>query len=266
MQFTDQLGNVIKLAGTPQRIISLVPSQTELLFDMGVDAEIVGITRYCVHPAEKCKVKPKIGGTKKFKFDVIDQLKPDLIIGNKEENYPEGIRKLQERYPVWMSDVTTLEDALFMIDAIGTLVNRQEIAGKLIEKIRHEMRRLSFPERIPAAYLIWKNPYMAAGGNTFIHEMMTRGGFANIFANLPRYPEVTEAQLHPAEVIFLSSEPFPFQEADVAEFQTRFPGKQVLRVDGTMFSWYGSRLTVAPQYLIELHRKIGSTDVRHSKV
>jgi ABC-type Fe3+-hydroxamate transport system substrate-binding protein len=106
--FTDQMGHTISLAQSPQRIVSLVPSQTELLYDLGLDEETVGITKFCIHPEEWFRTKTRIGGTKQFHFDKIDALKPDLILGNKEENEELQIRRLQESYPVWMSDIHNL--------------------------------------------------------------------------------------------------------------------------------------------------------------
>ena len=136
MKFPDQIGNTVSLSSSPKRIISLVPSQTELLFDLGLDEDIVGITRYCVHPKERCVRKPRIGGTKKFDFDLIDKLKPELILGNREENYKEGIQRLLSKYPVWMSDIITLEDAYDMIVLVGEMVGRKAKADEIISEIK----------------------------------------------------------------------------------------------------------------------------------
>ena len=117
--FIDHLGKQISISFPPKRIISLVPSQTELLADLGLEDRIVGITKFCIHPEPWQKTKTIVGGTKKFRFDVIDSLKPDLIIGNKEENYQGGIEQLKSQYPVWMSDIVTLKDAFAMIREIN---------------------------------------------------------------------------------------------------------------------------------------------------
>jgi len=254
----DQLGNTIEINTPPQRIISLVPSQTELLFDLGLDEEIAGITRFCVLPEDKCRKKPKIGGTKKFNFERIEALQPDLVIGNKEENYPEGIQKLREKYPVWMSDLITLEDALGMIEAVGKITGKEPAANNLIAAIRKGFRQLSDFPPIRAAYFIWKNPYMAAGNNTFIHEMMKQCGLINVFADLARYPEVTETRIAAAkpQVILLSSEPFPFGEKEVKEFAALFPTVKIIRVDGRMFSWYGNRLRHSAGYFLSLRKEL----------
>ena len=261
--FTDQLQNAIFLAEKPKRIISLVPSQTELLFDLGLENEVVGVTKFCIHPKEKVKAKTKIGGTKNFNFEVIDELQPDLIIGNKEENYQEGIEKLAEKYPVWMSDIFTLEDSLDMIRKVGELTGKADNATEIAAKTAEAFAALPQPEKkIPAAYFIWKNPYMAAGSNTFIDDMLQRCGFENIFAQDERYPEISIEMLQKSrpEVILLSSEPFPFQERHFPEFQEILPDANVMIVDGEMFSWYGSRLLKAPAYFKELLASVTSAD------
>ncbi|SIT94785.1 ABC-type Fe3+-hydroxamate transport system, substrate-binding protein [Pontibacter indicus] len=236
----------------PQRIVSLVPSQTELLFDLGLEERIVGLTKFCIHPKEKVKQKTKIGGTKNFKLDVIDELQPDLIIGNKEENYPEGIAALQEKYPVWMSDIYTLEDSLQMITQLGELTGTEAKAEQIAQGIAAGFQKLQpVQPAIPTAYFIWRKPYMAVGSDNFIDHLLQRCGFRNVFADQPRYPEVSSDELRAAapKLILLSSEPYPFQEKHFAEFQELCPNAVIKVVDGEMFSWYGSRLLQAPAYL-----------------
>ena len=247
----DQLAQQITLPSYPQRIVSLVPSQTELLFDLGLDEEIVGVTKFCIHPKTKTTTKQIIGGTKNFRFDTIDQLKPDLIIGNKEENYQEGIEKLANKYPVWMSDIITLQDATEMISSISQLVNKKDQGLQLVKDI--ELKFSQLKQRIhqqKVLYFIWKKPYMVAGPQTFIHEMLTTAGFQNC-VQTPRYPTLTPKEieaLNPS-LILLSSEPFPFNEKHIEEFKSICPTANIKIVDGEMFSWYGSRLLHTPQYI-----------------
>jgi ABC-type Fe3+-hydroxamate transport system substrate-binding protein len=254
MIYTDQLGiAVTTYNGTPKRIISLVPSQTELLADMGLEHEVVGITKFCIYPPTWRKTKTIIGGTKNFHFDIIHNLKPDLIIGNKEENYQEGIVTLRETYPVWLSDITTLEDARQMIRGVGALTARQQAAADIVDRIDTAFAtiRPRAPRRV--VYLIWHKPWMAAGQDTFIDAMLTSLGLVNAVQQR-RYPELTTdalAALQP-DYIFLSSEPYPFQEKHVAEWQQRCPNTRSMLVDGEMFSWYGSRLLQAPAYFNSL--------------
>lgn len=251
--YTDQLGNELVGDFPPGRIISLVPSQTELLHDLGLKEEVVGITKFCVHPSSWHSSKPKVGGTKTFLFDQIDVLKPDLIIGNKEENYREGIEALQARYPVWMSDIKNLDEALAMIRSVGELVGKKEKADSLASRITMQFKslRLHPPRRV--LYLIWRKPWMAAGNDTFIHNMLEKLGLVNCLS-VPRYPELSNElirELNP-EVVLLSSEPFPFKEKHITEIQFLVPQASVQLVDGEFFSWYGSRLALAPDYFSSL--------------
>lgn len=259
-QFKDQMQRSVWVPNHPQRIISLVPSQTELLFDLGLHQELVGITKFCIHPTQYCQKTPKIGGTKAFRFEVIDNLKPDLIIANKEENYKEGIHQLAEKYPVWVSDVSNLYEALAMIRSVGELVNKENETETLLNTILHQIDQ-DLPElSLSVAYFIWRNPYMSVGQDTFIQHMLTYCGLSNVFADLSRYPEISPEQLQEAQpdVIFLSSEPFPFKEKHVAEFQEICPKAKVLIVDGEMFSWYGSRLQYAFSYFQDLLKKLAN--------
>jgi len=254
------MNNTIRLDKYPSRIISLVPSQTELLFDLGLDAGIKGITRYCIYPPDKTDKRVKIGGPKKFQFEVIDKLQPDLIIGNKEENYPEGIRKLKEKYPVWMSDIATLEDALLMIWSVGELVNKGEHARQIISEIRINIDNLENYPPLNVVYFIWKNPYIVAGGNTFITNMLRKCGLKNIFHKTVSYPKINLDQIADTELILLSSEPYPFIQQDIEFFKNKYPDLPVLLVDGTMFSWYGSRLKYVAAYYRTLREEIRNCD------
>ena len=256
------MGNQLVLSSFPQRIVSLVPSQTELLFDLGLADRVVGITKFCIHPKEKVQSVRKIGGTKKFKFDLIDELQPDLIIGNKEENYQEGIEQLQEKYPVWMSDIADLDDALAMIKGIGAVTGKAAQATLMAEKIGAEFASLtsSMMSR-RTLYFIWQDPYMVAGKGTFIDEIMTKAGFENVIQD-DRYPAISEEDIksHNPEVVLLSSEPYPFKDKHIQNFSALLPHASVHLVNGEMFSWYGSRLLKVIPYLNDLQLKITNLD------
>lgn len=260
--FTDQLGQKVSFNYPPRRIVSLVPSQTELLFYLGLNEEVVGITKFCVHPEAQFRVKTKIGGTKKLNFTKIAELQPDLIIGNKEENEKSQIEQLAQQFPVWMSDINTLEDAFEMITQVGKLTDRDEKATKLSQDLNASFSIITkSTENIPtksAAYLIWRNPYMVAANGTFINEMLKLAGFKNIYDNLERYPEVTLKKLAEAkpEVILLSSEPFPFKEKHISEIREFCPDTIIKIVDGEMFSWYGNRLLHAVRYFETLRKEL----------
>lgn len=257
------MGFEISLSKPPKRIISLVPSQTELLSDLGLDEEVVGITKFCVHPHDKFQSKPKIGGTKKLNFEKIKELNPDLIIGNKEENEKEQILELKKHYSVWMSDIHNLDDALEMILKIGDITNANEKAQQLIKLITNNFAELNIRNskfKIQrAAYLIWKSPYMSVGKDTFIDNMLSYCNLKNVFSSSSkRYPEISEQDLKDArpDIILLSSEPYPFKEKHIKEFSNLYPGVKVVIVDGEMFSWYGSRLQFAPAYFLGLRKQL----------
>lgn len=254
---TDQMGREVTFSYPPRRIISLVPSQTELLYDLGLTDEVVGQTLFCIHPEDMHQSKPRIGGTKNYKFDKIAELRPDLIIGNKEENEKEGIDELARHYPVWMSDIQTLPDALDMMMKVGELTQREEQAAGIVGRIRQKFDAFNTTPATPkrTAYLIWRNPWMTAGHDTFITSMLTRLGLQNVFNNeQSRYPQVTDEQLRTAapELILLSSEPYPFKEKHITELQQLCPHAKILLVDGELFSWYGSRLLHSVEYFKRL--------------
>lgn len=258
MDFTDQIDRRVSLPEwPPRRIISLVPSQTELLFSLGLEHVVVGITKFCVHPPAWFATKQRVGGTKTLNIQKIRALKPDLILGNKEENDRLQIEALMGEFPVWMSDIVHLEDALCMIQAVGHLTDRRGPAVALAADIRRQFQVFSESSRLEpltAAYLIWRKPFMAVGQQTFIHDLLGRAGFFNVFGHLQRYPEVDLAALAAArpQVILLSSEPYPFAEKHVQELAGACPEAKILLVDGEIFSWYGSRLLFAPAYFQHL--------------
>ncbi len=264
IQTTDQLGRSIVINSTARKIISLVPSQTELLHALGLKDEVIGITKFCVHPPEWKNEKTIIGGTKNLDINKIRLLQPDFIIGNKEENVAEQVLELSKEFPVWISDIYTLEDALDMILELGRIVGKTLQAKILEETIQLNFatlkQQLNTIEKRETAYLIWRNPYMAVGKNTFIHEMLLRCGLNNVFSNADRYPELSAEQLQDAnpDLILLASEPYPFSSIHIPELQKLCPEAQIRIVDGEMFSWYGSHLLEAPDYFTSLLREINS--------
>lgn len=259
MQFTDQMSRSVQLPHwPPRRIVSLVPSQTELLHALGLGSAVVGITKFCVHPAAWQAEKTRIGGTKTVNPERIATLLPDLLIGNKEENDRQQIAALATRWPVWMSDIQTLDDARDMIRAVGALTDTAPAAESMQQEIAtrfatwQHSQAAHMPRR--AAYLIWRKPYMVVASHTFIHDMLGRAGFQNTFAHLSRYPEVTLEQLATAQpdVLLLSSEPYPFAEKHFGPLREACPHADIRVVDGEMFSWYGNRLLLAPAYFQRL--------------
>lgn len=259
--FTDQTGFAIQLKSRPVRIISLVPSQTELLYELGLEDQVVGITKFCVHPEHWFRTKTRVGGTKGVHLEKIFALQPDLIIANKEENLQTEVELLRTRVPVWTSNINNLETALEMIQQVGMLTSENEKAATLTQQINTAFNQLKpAPYSAKVAYLIWKKPYMTVGSDCFISDMLKKCGFTPAFDHLLRYPEISTADLQAAapEFVFLSSEPYPFKEKDIAELKLLLPDSRILLVDGELFSWYGSRLRQSPEYFQQLIDQLGA--------
>ena len=254
----DQIGQSHTFKKTPQRIVSLVPSQTELLVDLGLMDAIQGVTKFCVHPKDLRKKKAVVGGTKQVNIEKIKALTPDIILCNKEENTQEIVVALSKIAPVHVSDVKTLADTYELIKQYGELFNVNVVTEELISNIKKEAA--SFKESQLAntvkscLYLIWKDPYMAVGRDTFINHLLSLNGFVNHIQE-ERYPEVAIESFKEVDYILLSSEPFPFSEKHREELQKYTYTKMVL-VDGEYFSWYGSRLLKAFDYFKELQQTI----------
>jgi len=264
---TDQFGTTHTFANTPKRIVSLVPSQTELLYDLGLEESIVGITKFCVHPFHFKSTKKIIGGTKKVHFEKIRLLQPDIIIANKEENTLEIVQELSKICSVWVTDIITLEDNLKMIEDFGALFNKRTEAQKWRDKINFAYTDFqNFIKDKPVnkvAYFIWANPYMVAAGGTFINELLKLNKFENIYDNNPkyegRYPEVIVQKMRiqgDPDLVLLSSEPFPFTDEHAFELGRFTHHAKTIFVDGEMFSWHGTRLFKAFAYFKKLQEKI----------
>lgn len=255
MLFLDQLNREIHLVKKPERIICLVPSVTELLYDLGLKEQIVGQTIFCIHPQQYFKNSTKIGGTKKLQLEKIRSLKPDLIIANKEENDKDQIEQLIEEFPVWISDISTLGEALEMINSLGKITGSVKEANEILTKIYQQLTffRKEKLEKRKVLYLIWKEPYIAVGRNTFIDAMLEEAGFENVVST-ERYPEISEMEIHNLnpDLIFLSSEPFPFKAEHAINLDKLIGCKKSVLVDGEMFSWYGSRMLKSFDYFKEL--------------
>ena len=256
----------------PKRIISIVPSQTELLFHLGLGDAIIGLTKFCIHPIDCQKGRTIVGGTKTIDIELIKSLNPDLIIANKEENEKTAIEELSVDFPVFVSDVTDLDSALSMIRCVGQLTQKYEESELLIKQIQNEFNtQFTAPssdnenksaafffsaQHIPlrTCYLIWNKPLMTVGSDTFIHSLMKIAGFENIFADKTRYPKVSMTDLIflKCELLLLSTEPYPFKQKHVDEFEKHLPNTKIILVDGEMFSWYGSRLLKTAEYLKNL--------------
>ncbi len=254
LMIQDGLKRTLSFEKTPSRVISLVPSLTETLFDLGLEASIVGRTKFCIHPKPQIETVPVVGGTKKVRFEKIRALKPNLIIANKEENTKRDIEQLLTEYSIYISDIRSFEDLKKFIHDMASIFEVQSIANKMLDKIEQ------YPDFEPAVkkkvvYIIWQKPIMTVGNDTFIHFMLNKSGFRNAFEQKMRYPIITKEDIIKADpdCIFLSSEPFPFTEKHVRKFERVFPNIQIKMVDGEMFSWYGTRVLQTIPYFKKLH-------------
>lgn len=258
---TDQLGRTVQIPEQPKRIVSLVPSITELLFDLGMGENVVGVTRFCVHPEEARQKAENIGGTKDLKLDRIAALQPDLIIGTKEENTRRHIEQLQKDFPVWLGDPQTVEGAIDLITAVGDLCGKTAKGEQMSTQVRKAFKELqsdSDGESLNVAYLIWKDPIMVSGSRNFIDSVIATMGWNNVFAqHKNRYPAVGIKELKAIrpDLLLLSSEPYPFNQSHVDEFSEALKCRAKL-VDGEMFSWYGSRMLKMPGYLQSLKKEV----------
>ena len=260
----DALGRRVVLPDRPQRIVSLVPSITDLLHAMSLGDRVAGVTRFCERPEHWRETKTIVGGTKNVKANVIRDLNADLVLANREENKKADVESITEASdaPVYVTDVETVPDATDMIRVVGALTGTQSAAQDMADTIDARFDALETNGTVRAVYLIWRDPYMSVGRDTFIHDVMTRGGFANPFRKATRYPEVTLDQIAAQEpdVVLCSSEPFPFHQKErfTQEIRDALPDTSVEIVDGQLFSWYGPRLLETPAYLRELRETLGA--------
>lgn len=239
------------------KIVSLVPSITEALFDLGLtENEVVGRTKFCIHPQDKIKNVSIIGGTKNINIEKIKALQPDLIIANKEENVKDQVEALMDDYKVMVTNIDTIEDNYYLLKNLGKLFGKEDRAQLFNLKIYDVLNQAKLETPIKTAYLIWKNPYMTIGSDTFIHRILTEIGFENIFKDKTRYPQINTEDLADADVIMLSSEPFPFKEKHIEELKAIYPDKKIMIVDGEAFSWYGTHIAKCGNYFKELLAEI----------
>lgn len=257
----DQTGHEVCLLNPPMRIISLVPSLSEYLWDLGLQGQLVGVTKFCIHPKELLETVSRVGGTKQLNLEKIKALRPDLIVANKEENDRTQIEYLQKEFSVYVSDVVTIEHSLAMMLDIAELTGTLAKARWMIEQICQRLESVNNKAAgKKIAYFIWQEPYMLAGGQTFINSLLTHCGFNNVVAHLERYPEMKLETLLAlgVETLFLASEPFPFSDKHVLALKTVLQQQQlshpvgVKLVDGEAFSWYGSRLLRFDTYVKQL--------------
>ncbi len=241
-----------------QKIVSLVPSLTELVIDLGLGDRLVGRTRFCVHPKKKVETIPIVGGTKNPRLDKIRDVNPDYIIANKEENRPQDIKQLMDDFEVNVTDIATIEDALITIHELGRTLGVSDRAGRLISDIQKRLKDRPQLSPLRTAYMIWKDPWMTVGNDTYIHDVLNHWNLPNVFADEKRYPtfNLDELKDYNPDLVLLSSEPYPFKEKHLAMVEEACPAARVLLTEGEWFSWYGSHMKHAFERLNGWRRTI----------
>lgn len=253
IQVVDDRGVTVRLERPPQRIVSLVPSTTETLHALVGPERIVGVTRFCVHPQPWVGTVPKVGGTKDVDLERLAALEPDLVVGNIEENTRELAEAVEGRWPLYMAFPRTVDEALSDLRRLGELVGAPREAAEAVAAIA--AARVKPKASFRFLYLIWREPWMAAGSDTFISEMLGEVGGVNVVDG--RYPQVTALSLADlgADLVLLSSEPFPFTPRHVAELSelSGLPERRFHLVDGELCSWHGVRMAAGLRYLSDLY-------------
>ncbi|HMQ08109.1 MAG TPA: helical backbone metal receptor [Saprospiraceae bacterium] len=255
--FTDALQRNLSFHSIPERIISLVPSLTETLFDLGLSHSIIGRTKFCIHPKGMIDSVPKVGGTKNVHINKIQVLNPDLIVANIEENTKEEIEMLCKNFTVYISDIKNISDLTQFIRNMGNLFNKRALTEPMISEIMSSFHK-ELAKQHKVVYLIWNLPMMTVGHDTFIHHMLLNQGFVNVFGHLTRYPVISEEDIRKAnpDYIFLSSEPFPFYQKHIETFTEKFDKSRTVLVDGEAFSWYGTRILKLRSYFEHFHETL----------
>jgi ABC-type Fe3+-hydroxamate transport system substrate-binding protein len=251
----DQLGRQVTFCYPPRRIVCLCPSLTETLFALGAGPRVVGRTVFCVHPPADVTAVPTVGGTKNVDIPALLNLRPDLVIAAQEENRRPDVEKLAEHAAVYVVDVRSVPDALGVIQTLGNLTDCAGPAADLIERVSQRFGGLRRAAGQRVAYLVWREPYMAAGRATYIDALLRQIGLQNAAGDRPeRYPRLSPAELRALapEVVLLPSEPYPFDETHCAELTAIVPNARLLLVDGELLGWYGARMLAAGDYLDDL--------------
>jgi ABC-type Fe3+-hydroxamate transport system substrate-binding protein len=244
------------------RIVSLCPSLTELVFALGRGDELVGVTDYCVHPAEGVAAVEKVGGTKTPKVARIVELAPDIVLLNEEENRIEDAQALEAHAVRCLN--TFPKDALetaAMVRTIGAALQRDEAAERIALDIETRAKRVADAARgrreVSWAYLIWRKPWMSVNRDTFASALLSLAGGRNVFGDAPtRYPEIRIEELVAADpqLVLLCTEPFPFEARHIDELctLTGWPRSRFRIADGEYLSWHGSRTPAGIDYAASL--------------
>lgn len=261
---TDDLGLKVVLPAHPRRIISLCPSLTETVCAVGATTQLQGVTRYCCHPEGIAQRRPVIGGALDINMAAIKSLNPDLILAVKEENNREVIASLSALYPVYVFDITTVQQGMALCEQIGILTGHGVEGARLRGQINQAWQKISVATAAtPCAYLLWNHPLMGAGDNTFIHDVIATLGLTNILEHsTTRYPKVDHDLLSKAKIILLGSEPYAFSAEEYTSLAHAYQQSRIIRVDGEAFCWYGAHMLSSAGILNQLIHQINNESKR----
>ena len=240
----DLLGRTFDFANPPSRVVSLVPSLTETLFDLGAGDAVAGITDFCIFPGIE---RPRVGGTKNPRIDEIRALSPDLVYMNLEENIERHANAIEEFAPVFVTEPKTIDDVSTLITTLGAIHRRTGRARELTGALANERGVVAtFTFAVP----IWKKPWMWCGGDTYVSNLVESIGGRNVLGNRERYPSlaIEEVLALRPDIVFLPDEPYEFSAADAAEIR----GPRVIGpFPGHLFTWHGTRTILGLRFLRE---------------
>ncbi len=242
----DDLGREVLIPKQPRRIISLCPSVTYSLIKLGCRNQLAGRTKYCIHPKADVAGIPVIGPVQGFSMDAVHALNPDLILAVKEENAKDEVLKLSELYPVFVFDVKDVRQNAAHLLKLGLLCGREEEAAEIVRSFP----RKAMPKKsLQSLYLIWKDPWMGVGTKSYTGSVLSFFGLPQYSHFTEAYPKLSGQDFRGADLIMLSSEPFPFQEHHRKELQALYPDKKIILVEGEMFCWFGASFANTEAYL-----------------
>ena len=260
----DVRGRAFYFSEPPRRVISLVPSLTETLFDLGAGESVIAITDFCIFPPDLAL--PRVGGTKNPRVDEIRALAPDLVHMNLEENLRRHAEAIEGFAPVFVSEPKSVEDVIALIGQLGAMHEGRERAAELAEEMRAQLRAM--PKRaFTFACPIWKNPWMWCGGDTYVSRLVEAAGGTNVLAARERYPQLAleDVLAMKPDLMFLPDEPYPFSGEDAVGLRghavsgsmnpmTSKPRNQLTVIGpfpGHLFTWHGTRTTLGLRFLSE---------------
>ena len=267
----DAFGQPFALAAPARRIVSLIPSVTEILFSLEAGDRVAGVTKFCSEPADGVKTKAKVGGPKNPRRDIILGLATDLVVASVEENHRADVEALRAAgVPVFVTFPRTVREGIQLIRDLGVLAGNPEraefIATSCEEAVAAVERVNGGQARVRVFCPIWRRPYMTINADTYVDSVLRTCGGENIFRDRPeRYPTVslTEVAALRPDIVLLPDEPFPFGRNHLEDFRGLPDVPAIctghLRfVDGKILSWYGPRIAQSLRTLAGVLRERGT--------